>query len=179
MLPPTTTRNFLIFWLGGWVLFLLVGVLQPGTGMGIAEFDMEQHRRAGSADMVNIIHASWQATKVYQNALWSLVVDLGFITMISIGGILGGQLLRRSSAKNVPRVGVLAIVAHIVFAVTDYSETISQLIQMVQGEGSDTLAGFAALMRPIKMQSFLIGFAALAIGYVASLLHKRKNDRQS
>ncbi len=176
IMPKTsaTMRGFLICWFLGWALFILVGILQPVAGDGLGQFGMEAHRRAGTADMVNAIHSYWQNIGIYDRATWSLVVDLLFITAFSIGGVLGGLLLRQNMHTNIRRVGLLAIVAHIVFAVSDYAETISQLIQMVDGTGSDSLANIAAFARPIKIQSFLIAVAAIAIGFIASKIVARK-----
>ncbi|MEM1133078.1 MAG: hypothetical protein AAGH53_09085 [Pseudomonadota bacterium] len=180
MLPSATKKNFLIFWLSGWALLFIIRALQPSELTGImAGLDMEAHRRAGNASMVDTIHAHWQEKGVYSQALWSLVVDLFFITVISIGGILGGRLLQQDASANIRRVGLLAIIAHIAFWLVDYAETLSQLVQMVQGQGDDMLAGIAAFMRPIKMQLFLIGFAALVIGYIASRVIAARSGAKS
>ncbi|WOE76549.1 hypothetical protein [Alterisphingorhabdus coralli] len=168
MLPSATKKNFLIFWLSGWALFCCIVALEPPQPPGITGFDMEAHRMAGSAETVNTIHAYWQGEGVYNRALWSLVVDMLFITAISIGGILGGRLLQQNEAKTVRFIGLVAIAAHAVFWLVDYGETLSQLVQMVHGQGYDILAGIAAFMRPIKLLVFLIGFLALVIGYGAS-----------
>ncbi|MEO1044731.1 MAG: hypothetical protein AAFX04_04755 [Pseudomonadota bacterium] len=173
-MPQATKRNFLIFWLSGWALFFLIGFVQPSELAGTSVIDMEQHRRAGTAMAVNSIHDQWRAEGVYSSAMLSLVIDLLFITAIAIGGILGGRLLQQHGAAAVRAIGLLAVIAHIVFALVDYTETLSQLVQMVQGQGSDMLAGIAAFARPIKMQVFLIGFAALILGHSASRILSRR-----
>jgi len=179
MIPAATKSNFLIFWLSGWVLFFVIGVLQPPTDLPFAELGMESHRRAGSADVVDAIHQTWQRAGLYGTATMSLVVDLFFIAALSIGGVLGGQLLRQNDGANIRRVGLLAIVAHVVFAVSDFAETASQLIQMAQYAGDDGLAMLAAWARPVKMQSFFIGTAALIIGYGAARLIASRNKKSN
>jgi hypothetical protein len=58
-----------------------------------------------------------------------------------------------------------------VFLVTDYGETIAQLMQVLANEGSDGLAGFAATMRPIKSLVFVVTF----LGILALLGIERRN----
>lgn len=69
-----------------------------------------------------------------------------------------------SSHPMLGRLGKIVMFAAIAFAIADYAETISQLIQAAVTGGDDKLASVAATVRPIKMILFLVTFLGLLIG---------------
>ncbi|MEE9434092.1 MAG: hypothetical protein V3V15_07625 [Sphingorhabdus sp.] len=163
-------RNFRIYWLGGLLLFAAVVVAGAPLSVPGVPSGMGDHQAATTASNVNAIHAAWQAAGLLGTAKLAMVIDLIFIGIYSFGAFQGGQLFRKMPSAAMRRLGSVVTVAAIVFFVTDYAETISQLIQLLRFSGSDMLAGIAAFVRPIKMLAFLVSF----IGILAGLLLQRR-----
>ena len=59
------------------------------------------------------------------------------------------------------------------FAITDYAETISQLIQAAVTGGDDRLASIAATVRPLKMVLFLVTFLGVLVGLAIRRMTRR------
>ena len=70
-------------------------------------------------------------------------------------------------------VGVVVAVAAVVFLITDYVETILQVIQLLQERGVDWMAGTAATMQPFKIAAWVVTFLGVIAGLLLSLLAKR------
>ena len=61
--------------------------------------------------------------------------------------------------------GVVIAGAAVVFLITDYLETILQLIQLVREQGSDWMAGTAATARPIKVAAWIVTFVGVLLSF--------------
>lgn len=148
-------KNFTRFWLLG-ILLLFVMVL--GNLLLITDVSplgMRDHQSAGSANRIDEIQWAWQSAEVIIYAKISMMIDLFFIGIYSIGAICGGILLRYDERLFIRRIGALIIAAAIIFCVTDYLETIAQIIQLFAMQGSDDLASAAAAVGPAKTIAFL------------------------
>lgn len=159
-------NNFIRFWLLG-ILLLLVMVF--GNLLLITEaspFGMRNHQSAGSADRIDEIQWAWQSAGVIIYAKISMIIDLFFIGIYSVGAICGGILLRYDERLFIRRIGALIIAAAIIFCVTDYLETIAQVIQLFTMQGSDTLASAAAAVGPAKS----IAFLTTLLGLIGTIL---------
>jgi hypothetical protein len=175
MIQPETIleRRFWRFWLGGLSLFALLIASNVCLMTDVAPSGIGDHQQAASAIRVDAIHASWQAAGVMGLAKLGMVGDLIFIGVYSLGAAAGGLLFVRTKRTALRRLGALIMVAAAVFCLTDYVETICQLVQALQERGSDTLAGIAAMVRPAKSVAFLITF----FGLLAALALRRTARR--
>lgn len=160
-------KSFWIFWLGGLAIF---GAVVVGSGPLITEVaptGILDHQSAGTAERVDAIHQSWGDAGVMMTAQWGMIGDLIFITIYTIGGIIGGRLIwQHATAPSLKKLGLICVLAYFVFGLTDYIETTCQIAQVLQGEGSDALAGIAAFAQPIKVASFIIGTLSMIIALV-------------
>jgi len=157
-------RSFWIFWIGGLLIF---GALVASGGVletGVAAGGILDHQAAGTAERINAIQDSWVSAGVIDQARWGMIGDLVFIGLYSLGGIIGGRLIwQHAQSATLKKLGLVIILSYFVFGLTDYAETISQFIQLLQMKGSDVLAGMAAFMQPIKMISFIIGTLCMIV----------------
>jgi hypothetical protein len=90
-------------------------------------------------------------------------LDLMFIVVYAWGAFAGGRMFAASSPAMLARLGKVVMFAAIGFAISDFAETISQLVQAAFTGGVDLLANIAAKMRPIKMILFLVTFFGLLV----------------
>lgn len=127
----------------------------------VSPLAISDHQSAGSADRIDDIQLAWAAADVLIYAKISMIIDLFFIAIYSFGAVCGGILLRYDGRLFVRRIGSLVIAAAVIFCVTDYIETIAQIIQLFSMQGSDSLASTAALVGPAKSISFLTTFLGL------------------
>jgi hypothetical protein len=97
-------------------------------------------------------------------AIYSMELDLLFIAVYAWGAFAGGRMFAASSLPMLTRLGKIIIVAAVGFAITDYAETLSQLIQAAFTGGHDMLSGVATTARPIKLILFLVTFFGVLIG---------------
>ena len=167
-------RNFWIFWIGGLVVFV-IDVVTGGPLMNdVAPGGILDHQSALTATRVNEIQQSWADAGLLNYAKWSMIGDLIFIGLYTIGGIIGGRLLWQEAwSPALKKLGLALILVYFLFGVTDYLETISQIIQLIRLEGSDTLAGIAALAKPPKIATWIIG----TIGMIIALIwHRRQRS---
>ena len=70
---------------------------------------------------------------------------------------------------TVRTIGAVVAAAALVFVLTDYTETLLQLAQLLRDAGSDQLAGIAATARPVKVAAWVVTF----LGVIAAWLIRR------
>ena len=90
-----------------------------------------------------------------------MISDLVFIGVFGLGCALVGLHFRTKASKARAALGWAILASGVVFTLTDYGETIAQLIQLTSVKGDDALAGFASSMGPFKVASFLFCFIAV------------------
>jgi hypothetical protein len=168
-----TERQFWRYWLAGLMLFAVMIAMNPSISNLHAPMGISEHQAAGNAANVDAIQQQWQSDGVLWLARLSIAVDLIFIAVYSWGAWLGGRVMRASASPAAQRLGVLVMMATVLFCVTDYAETISQFVQAMQNKGSDVLAGVAATVRPIKSLAWVVTFT----GLLAALLFRRMAAR--
>lgn len=154
-------RRFWRYWLAGILLLALQIVLNVWLVNDVSPLGISDHQAAGSAMRVDAIHAGWQASGVMELALSSMILDCLFIGVYSWGAYAGGRLFASGQNALLSRLGKIITVAALGFCAADYAETISQLVQAIRGQGSDSLAYVAATVRPVKTIAFLVTFFGL------------------
>ncbi len=154
-------KNFIRLWLLG--ILLLIAMIFGNLLLitDISPMAMSDHQSAGSAARIDEIQWAWAAANLILYAKISMVIDLFFIAIYSLGAICGGILLRYDARLFVRRIGALVIAAATIFFVTDYIETIAQIIQLFSMHGSDALSSAAAAVGSAKNIAFLITFLGL------------------
>lgn len=168
-------RTFLAWWLGGLALFALVLWLHAPLAIAAVPGGIGDHQAAGSAAEVERIHAAWRAAGVYDTARTAMIADLVFIGVYTIGAALGGRVLRASGGGTMRLIGDAVLAGAIVFGVTDYLETVCQLVQLAQNQGSEALAATGSTVRPVKIIAWLVTF----LGIIAGLAVRRFVGRPS
>ena len=151
-------KYFWSFWLGGLVIFL--GLILSNGAIVTAEAPQGilNHQRAGTGTAIDVIQQSWIAAGKYQAALWGMIGDLIFIGLYMSGGIIGGRLIwQQALSPALKKLGLVCVVIYFLFGLFDYVETISQIVQLLNQQGSDRLAGIAALCGPPKVLAFIAG----------------------
>ena len=166
-------RRFWTFWLVGILLLAAQIVMNVWLVTDASPLGMSDHQAAVSAGRVNIIHTGWAASGVMDLAIYSMELDLMFIVVYAWGAFAGGRMFAASSHAMLARLGKVVMFAAIGFAISDFAETISQLVQAAGAGGVDLLANIAAKMRPIKMILFLVTFFGLlvALGILRKARH--------
>lgn len=167
-------RRFWRYWLAGILLLALQIVLNVWLVNDVSPLGISDHQAAGSAMRVDAIHAGWQASDVMKLALSSMILDCLFIGVYSWGAYAGGRLFASRQNALLSRLGKIITVAALGFCAADYAETISQLVQAIRGQGSDSLAYVAATMRPVKTIAFLVTFFGLLMA-----LYIRRTTRRA
>ena len=95
-----------------------------------------------------------------------MTLDLVFIGLVTLGALIGCAMIARRAP--VPALRVFALVTGaiwVVYGVSDYVETIAQVLQ-AHSAGADQLAGVAAAMGLPKTITFLLGTLDLLAGLV-------------
>ncbi|WP_323800657.1 hypothetical protein [Parasphingorhabdus sp.] len=157
-------RNFWIFWGGGLTLFLYLVISGGALETITAPNGILDHQSAATGERVNAIQQSWADAGVMDLARWGMIADLVFISLYMSGGIIGGRLIwQRAKSPTLKKLGLLSVLAYFVFGLSDYLETVCQLVQLIREQGSDILAGTAALARPVKIVTWIIGTAAMIV----------------
>jgi hypothetical protein len=156
-------RRFWTFWLSGIMLLAAQIVMNVWLFTETAPLGMSDHQAAGNAARVDIIHASWTAAGVMDLAIYSMELDLIFIGVYAWGAFAGGRMFAAAPHAMLTRLGKVIMVAAAGFAVADYAETISQLMQVAVGGGHDMLSGIAATARPIKTILFMVTFFGVLV----------------
>ena len=167
-------RRFWRYWLAGILLLALQIVMNVWLVNDVSPLGISDHQAAGSAMRVDAIHAGWQASGVMKLALSSMILDCLFIGVYSRGAYAGGLLFASGQNALLSRLGKIITVAALGFCAADYAETISQLVQAIRGQGSDSLAYVAATVRPVKMVAFLVTFFGLL-----TALYVRRTTRRA
>ncbi|MBQ95171.1 MAG: hypothetical protein CL510_04975 [Actinobacteria bacterium] len=149
------------WWLWGLVAFAIVIVLSmavmhpESVTLGIAE-----HQAAGSAARVDEIQGQWREGGVRTLAIIAMLGDLVFIGIYGWGSWLAGRsfMAMRGAARML---GMLIAISAITFLVTDYTETILQVVQLLSEQGSDWMATVAATARPVKIVAWIATFGGV------------------
>ena len=157
-------RRFWTFWLSGIMLLAVQIVMNVWLVTEAAPLGLSDHQAAGHAARLDNIHASWKASGLMDLAIYSMELDLIFIGVYAWGAFAGGRMFAAAPRAMLARLGKVIMVAAVGFAVADYAETISQLIQVAVGGGHDMVSGIAATARPIKTILFLVTFFGVLIG---------------
>ena len=162
-----TWRKFWIFWLAGWALFIGIIVTNGSLITEAAPGGIVDHQDAATAETVNAIQQSWAEIGRLGFAKWSMITDLLFIGLFSIGGIIGGRLIwQHAHSPSLKKLGLLVMLSYFLFGFFDYAETISQFIQLIQNTGSDALAAIATAVKPPKVITWIVGTVGLIIALV-------------
>jgi len=154
-------QNFMRFWLAGLSLAALLIVTNVVFVTDASPFGILDHQKAATAANVNAIQNGWQQAGLLGLAKLSMIVDLVFIAVYTFGAICGGLLMRADDRIAIKRVGALVIAGALVFCVTDYIETIFQVVQLFAMQGSDTLAKVAASVGTAKVGGMLVSLTGL------------------
>ncbi|WP_417611808.1 hypothetical protein [Parasphingorhabdus sp.] len=160
-------RNFWIFWGGGLALFAYLILSGGALETAVAPNGILDHQSAATAARVNAIQQSWDEAGVLNLARWGMILDLVFITLYMSGGIIGGRLIWQwARSPALKKLGLLSVLVYFLFGLSDYVETICQLVQLVNEQGSDWLAGTAAIARPVKIIAWIIGTVVMMVALV-------------
>jgi hypothetical protein len=155
-------------WLIGLALFALVillsTALQRASAYGIVE-----HQLAGTAQRVNEIQQAWRADGVRWLAILAMLADLVFIGVYGWGSWIAGRSFMAMRRKRLQWLGAFVAAAAAVFLLTDYAETVLQIIQLIRDQGSDAMAQTAASMQQVKLASLVV----TVVGVIAGLLVRR------
>ena len=133
----------------------------PVSPLGILD-----HQAAGTAARVDEIQSAWAQAGTLGFAQTSMTLDLVFIGLVTLGALIGCAMIARRAP--VPALRVFALVTGaiwVVYGVSDYVETIAQVLQ-AHSAGADQLAGVAAAMGLPKTITFLLGTLDLLAGLV-------------
>lgn len=155
------------WWLAGLAAFAVVVALSlsvtksPEVSLGIAE-----HQKAATAERVNEIQEMWRDNNVRGLAIIAMVGDLIFIGIFGWGTWRAGRSFMRMEREALRVIGQCIATAAIVFLVTDYTETLLQLVQLLQDRGSNLIADTAASVRPVKVGFFLVSFYGVILALV-------------
>lgn len=166
-------RRFWTFWLLGILLLAAQIVMNVWLVTDASPLGMSDHQAAGSAARVNIIHAGWAASGVMDLAIYSMELDLIFIGVYAWGALAGGRMFALATSPMQKRLGKAILFAAVGFAMADYAETISQLIQAAITGGDDMFADIAATARPIKMVLFLVTFLGVLVALAIRKMARR------
>jgi hypothetical protein len=162
-------------WLISLAVFAVVIFLSSRVNQGDVTFDIFAHQAAGTAERVDEIQTQWREGGVRTNAIVAVIGDLAWIWVYALGSFLAGREFVLKRRGIVRTMGLTICAAAVVFGVTDYTETISQFIQLVQDTGDDTLAGIAAFMQPIKITAFMVAFFGVIIALVVDRFAPKPN----
>ena len=152
------------------------GLIATGGSLltDVAPAGILDHQSAGSAERANAIQQSWADAGLLNTAKWAMIGDLIFIGLYMSGGIIGGRLLwHEARSPSLRKLGLFMVLVYFLFGLFDYVETISQIIQLVQEQGSDTLSAIAATARPPKIATWIIG----TVGMIAALIWRHRERR--
>lgn len=159
-------RTFLCWWIGGLIAFAITIAIGTAITGDEVTWGILDHQSAATAIRVDEIQTQWRDGGVLTLAKIAMVADFIFIGIFGIGGFLGGLYFRAAESVPVRLLGSVILVGAVVFLATDYAETIAQFIQLMQFNGDDALAGFAASMGQAKVLSWLVIFLGPIIAFV-------------
>ncbi len=156
-------KRFWRYWLFGLLLLAAMIAMNPALANNVAPLGIADHQSAGTAARIDAIQRQWQADGLLLLARASMAIDLLFIAVYSWGAWNGGRMMRQATAPGIRRIGLLVMIAAVLFLVTDYAETIAQFIQLLQMAGNDRLAALAATAQPIKSFAWIVTFVGLLV----------------
>ena len=166
----TLERKFWLFWIGGLVLFALARIPHAPLAIDAVPGGILDHQAAGSAAVVDQIQAAWRVAGLRDTAIFAMCHDLVFIGIYGMGSYWGGRLFMADASRaKLVLLGKIIAQTAIVFLVTDYVETVLQLIQLLQERGINWMATTAAVMQPIKIAAWVITF----VGTISALIARR------
>ncbi len=160
----TPGRKTALRWFWGGVAAFIVAIalhiplFTDGVPGGIGD-----HQKAPDAATVNAIQQSWAADGLIGLARAAMISDLIFIGIYGAGCVLAGLHFRSSERYWPSLFGWIALFCGAIFIASDYGETIAQFMQLVRFRGDDTLAQFASGLRPLKINTFIAAFIAVAL----------------
>lgn len=160
-------------WLISLAVFAVVISVSSSITQGDVTLGIIDHQAAGTAARVDEIQAQWQEGGVRNLAIVAMVGDLAWIWMYALGAYLVGKGFATKRQGMLRIIGLAVAVSAAVFGMADYAETISQFIQLLQDTGSDTFAGFAALMQPVKIGAFIWTFFGIILALVLDRFAQR------
>ncbi|MEH6756745.1 MAG: hypothetical protein V7676_04450 [Parasphingorhabdus sp.] len=167
-------RNFWIFWLGGLAVFIGMVLTSGPLITDVAPAGILDHQSAGTAERVNAIQQSWATAGLMGYAKWSMIADLVFIGLYMSGGILGGRLIwQEALSPSLKKLGLFMVLIYFLFGLFDYVETLSQITQLLDQQGSDLLSGIAAFVKPPKTVVWVIG----TVGMITALVWRQRERR--
>lgn len=166
------------FWLIGLGVFLLVMAASASVTQGDVTFGIVDHQAAATAQKVDEIQTQWREGGVRNLAIIAVLCDLGWIWIYALGSFLAGREFATKRQGVLRAIGFMVSAAAILFAVTDYTETISQFIQLLDDKGSDNLAAIAATLQPIKIVAFLATFFLLILALLVDRFTRSTGPRQ-
>ena len=156
-------RAFLWTWIGGLVLFAVVIALSLPLVLTEVPGGIMDHQSAGTAAEVDRIQTEWRQAGLWNQAALAMIGDFLFIGVYGIGNVLGGVHFRRSRPGPGRLLGTAALLGGAVFLLTDYIETIAQIIQLWRFSGDDTLASLAASVGPVKTLSWIVATCSVLV----------------
>lgn len=159
-------------WLIGLAMFAGLILLSFVRG-DASQYTILDHQAAGTAAMVDTIQSDWRANGLRTLAIFSMIGDLIFIGVYGWGSYLAGRSFQHIGSGFVRLTGLVVAVAAIIFLVTDYVETVLQLIQLLREQGSDWMAGTAATVRPIKVAAWIVTFLGVILALVVRRMTRR------
>lgn len=124
------------------------------------------HQAAPDADAVDRIQSAWDSAGLIQQAQMAMIADSVFIGVYGIGCVLGGLYFLRSGLVILKGLGLLILIAGLVFLGSDYGETIAQLIQLISLRGDNGLAWLASTLQPIKVVSWIVTFLTILMALI-------------
>lgn len=145
-------------------LFVVLFYLNEPLLSEISPNGIGDHRSAGSATAVNLVQSHWKATGLLPAARFNLLIDMIFLAVYALGGLIGGNLIwQKAHSKNLKRLGLLTAFIFAIYGISDALETIAQLIQLLSMRGNDFLAQLIIFVRPVTISMFLIGSLSMVI----------------
>ena len=124
-----------------WGLFAFVVVIGLGAAVTAPDpvtFGITDHQAAGTAARVDVIQTQWRDGGVRPLAILAMIGDLVFIAIYGWGSWRAGRSFMPAGGR-VRVIGAFIAAAALVFVLTDYTETVLQIIQLIADKGSDPL----------------------------------------
>jgi len=114
------------------------------------------HQKAATAANVDSIQLGWKQASLLGFAKVNMIVDLIFIGVYFFGAGCGAILMLADDRALIKRLGAVVMVAGFTFMVTDYLETIPQVIQLFRMQGDDVLTSIASKMGTVKVAAMIV-----------------------
>lgn len=153
------------YWLIGLAMFgvlIAMGVWLRGQ----VPFSVIDHQEAATALRVDEIQGVWRDAGLSTFVLTSMVGDLIFIGFYGYGAVRAGRSFLAMESGLLRLLGATILLGGIAFLITDYLETLLQIVQMVRDTGSDRMAATAAFAQPIKTVSWILTFFGVIVALV-------------